>query len=308
MKHRSIYKRLTASLLSIAIILTLLPVTAMAAIADKDSDMVFKNMYLHSAMNQRPISTYMYGDSMNYINTATTLDPSTPGGLEWMLLTFAIDKSQNIDLELYKLSDELSDEDLLEFELAPNPDLIPEDFLVGIQDGGTGENAKPLYLVTRRFWGNIDPAEADASTQVEKAADYIRADLDVFNYELCEPTFFHDQPAYGHHGEPFEPAGGPTTPEVTTNSNPLTDEPPLRTYLPSRTCLPSRMCLLLRTYLLLRMSLPLRTCLLSRTSPLLRTCLLSRTSPLLRTNPSSTRMVSVSVPLPIWQPLVLTPW
>ena len=111
-----------------------------------------------------------------------------------MLLTFAIDKSQNIGLELYKLSSDLSDEDFLEFELVLSPDLIPEDFLIGTQDGGTGEAAKPLHLVTRRFRGNIDSAEADASTQLEIAEDYIHADLDTFDFESCKPTVMYDQP------------------------------------------------------------------------------------------------------------------
>lgn len=41
-------------------------------------------------------------------------------------------------------------------------------------------------MAARRFWGNIDPAEADASAQVEKAADYIRADLDVFSWNYTD--------------------------------------------------------------------------------------------------------------------------
>ena len=58
-------KKLTAWLLTLALILTLLPVSVLAAIpGTDDQDSRFKNMLLHSAVNRRPISTYQYKDGM----------------------------------------------------------------------------------------------------------------------------------------------------------------------------------------------------------------------------------------------------
>ena len=205
------FKRWTSLLLVIAMIVSLFPTSALAAIPGTDGGARYKNMYLHSATNQRPIATYTYADNTNYFTTPATLASGVAEGdiqrLEWMLLTFAMDKGQNIDLQLYKLSEEYPGN---EIELVPNfeegTELIPEDFLVSLVNGGTGKNAVPAYLRVRRFTDNIIPAGADAATQnVQRNPDYERTDLNEFNYKNAPSTDMIGKGVYGRYGEPYQP-------------------------------------------------------------------------------------------------------
>lgn len=158
MKMRKQLRKFTATFLTVAMLLTALPMQVFAYIPGRDDEASFKNMYMHSAINQRPIATYMYGDNMNYFNSATTLDSSNPGGLEWMLLTFAIDRNQDVDLLLYKLTGSALETAINEYqaELVPREDLELEDFLEPITNDGS-----PLYLSVKRYWDrtawSLDP-------------------------------------------------------------------------------------------------------------------------------------------------------
>ncbi len=68
MKARQRVKKFTAVFLTLAMLITALPLQVFAYIPGHDTEAGFKNMYMHSAVNQRPIATYMYGDNTNYFN------------------------------------------------------------------------------------------------------------------------------------------------------------------------------------------------------------------------------------------------
>ena len=186
-------------------VLSLTPIHVFAYVPGKKEDAAFKNMFLHSAVNQRPIATYMYADNTNYFQTAATtatLSEEAPGGLEWMLLTFAIDRNQDGDLLLYKLQGDKLAEALTQgsIELMPNSNLDLEDFLEPIIDEDT-----PLYLSTRRCTKNIAPQPAPASEWVHLAETFERSDLDEFNFRETPSTMMKEEPIYGHKGEPYVP-------------------------------------------------------------------------------------------------------
>ena len=99
-KIRTFSKKLVSFLLVTSMAVSLLPVHAFAYIPGSEGEGRFKNMFMNSAENQRPIASYMYADNNNFFNTPTTINLSNPGGLEWMLLTFAVEKGQSVDLQL----------------------------------------------------------------------------------------------------------------------------------------------------------------------------------------------------------------
>ena len=68
MKARQRAKKFIAVILTLAMLITALPLQVFAYIPGHDTEAGFKNMYMHSAVNQRPIATYMYGDNTNYFN------------------------------------------------------------------------------------------------------------------------------------------------------------------------------------------------------------------------------------------------
>ena len=72
-------RSITASVLTFAMLLTLFPATAFAAVPSVDEGATYKNMFMHSAINHRPVSSYFYSNSENYFNTAVTLDSENPG-------------------------------------------------------------------------------------------------------------------------------------------------------------------------------------------------------------------------------------
>ena len=221
-------KKLTAWLLTLALILTLLPVSALAAIpGTDDQDSRFKNMLLHSAVNRRPISTYQYKDSINYFQTPITIQdgtgtlPSTPGKLEWTLLTFAIDRNQTGDLKLYKLDTErLEDGQIPLVPRDDDPDAL-EDFLIPLIpstiDPVSGEEIEhPVYLSAKRFLDNIDPPSAQASDVVQLAQGFDRAELDTWHYEDAPEEVIQNANIFGRDGLPYMPPEEPGDSNVGT--------------------------------------------------------------------------------------------
>ena len=221
-------KKLTAWLLTLALILTLLPVSALAAIpGTDDQDSRFKNMLLHSAVNRRPISTYQYKDSINYFQTPITIQdgtgtlPSTSGKLEWTLLTFAIDRNQTGDLKLYKLDTERLEAG--QIPLVPrddDPDAL-EDFLIPLIpstiDPISGEEIEhPVYLSAKRFLNNIDPPSAQASDVVQLAQGFDRAELDTWHYEDALEEVIRNANIFGRDGLPYMPPEEPGDSNVGT--------------------------------------------------------------------------------------------
>ncbi len=104
-RTRALVKKLISFFVVASMAVSLLPVQAFAYIPGNEGDVRFKNMFMNSAENRSPIASYMYADNINFFNTPTTINLSNPGGLEWMLLTFAVEKGQSVDLQLFKLSD-----------------------------------------------------------------------------------------------------------------------------------------------------------------------------------------------------------
>lgn len=221
-------KKLTAWLLTLALILTLLPVSALAAIpGTDDQDSRFKNMLLHSAVNRRPISTYQYKDSINYFQTPITIQdgtgtlPSTPGKLEWTLLTFAIDRNQTGDLKLYKLDTErLEDGQIPLVPRDDDPDAL-EDFLIPLIpstiDPVSGEEIEhPVYLSAKRFLDNIDSPGARASDVVQLAQGFDRAELDTWHYEDALEEVIRNANIFGRDGLPYMPPEEPGDSNVGT--------------------------------------------------------------------------------------------
>lgn len=221
-------KKLTAWLLTLALILTLLPVSALAAIpGTDDQDSRFKNMLLHSAVNRRPISTYQYKDSINYFQTPITIQdgtgtlPSTSGKLEWTLLTFAIDRNQTGDLKLYKLDTErLEDGQIPLVPRDDDPDAL-EDFLIPLIpstiDPISGEEIEhPVYLSAKRFLNNIDPPSAQASDVVQLAQGFDRAELDTWHYEDALEEVIRNANIFGRDGLPYMPPEEPGDSNVGT--------------------------------------------------------------------------------------------
>ena len=223
-------KKLTAWLLTLALILTLLPVSVLAAIpGTDDQDSRFKNMLLHSAVNRRPISTYQYKDSINYFQTPITIQagtgalPSAPAKLEWTLLTFAIDRNQTGDLKLYKLDTErLEDGQIPLVPRDDDPDAL-EDFLIPLIpstiDPVSGEEIEhPIYLSAKRFLDNIDPPGARASDVVQLAQGFDRAELDTWHYEDAPEEIIRNADIFGRSGLPYMPPEEPGDSNVGTLS------------------------------------------------------------------------------------------
>ena len=163
-----------------AMLVTMLPVTASASVPDRDSGAVFKNMYMHSAATQRPVATYTYGDSINYFNSAAVCDKASTGGLEWLLMSFAIEKGQDGDLLLYRYNGDKDESAVLE----AGQNLELEDFLEPIQDVKDGK----AYLNAIHFKDNIDPSDAASTEEVTLSKDYDRKDLDIFERDPSKAT------------------------------------------------------------------------------------------------------------------------
>lgn len=200
MKVRQYAVKTLALVLTLSMLLGLLPISALAAVpgAGMDSAGAYKNMNLHSAANHRPISTYTYADSTNYFNTGAAIDPANPGGLEWMLLWFAIEKNQPATLELYEYSGGTELSNVLE----PNMDESLEPFLN--QDAGKIGNLN-VYRVT----DDILPREAPANQKVSPDPEFDRLNLDYFMDRYVNghtPAAMIDVPIYGHEGKPLIPA------------------------------------------------------------------------------------------------------
>ena len=97
--------RVISLILTFALVLTMLPVTAMATYTRGVDDAVFKNMQLYGVANQRPISTYFYKNSDNFFHTPVTTDNGGKN-LEWTILAFSMQFSQPVDLVLYRAKTE----------------------------------------------------------------------------------------------------------------------------------------------------------------------------------------------------------
>lgn len=158
MKVRSKFFRAVAVLLTLAMLLSLLPLQIFAVDPSTlEKEAIFKNMELYSAVNHRPISLSFSADvtgdppdsePRNYLYTPITDNRTGIGNnpLEWMVFAYSIQYSQDVDLELYKLDEgaatwenhnpSTTETVLLPFRVEEDPEnpeeaLKPEEFLSG---------------------------------------------------------------------------------------------------------------------------------------------------------------------------------
>ena len=155
MKARSNFYRVVSAILTLTMLLSLLPLQIFAVDPSTlEPDAIFKNMQLIGAVSHLPISTSYSADvtqdppdsePRNYVYNSVAANPNTddPNPLDWMLLAYSIQYSQDVDLELYELNvgaadweNRGSDPETLKLpfrveEDPENPDeaLEPEDFL-----------------------------------------------------------------------------------------------------------------------------------------------------------------------------------
>lgn len=117
MKVRSKISRVVSVVLTLAMLLSVIPLQALAVDPGTlEPEAIFKNMQLFSAVNQRPISLSFSADvtqeqpdyePRNYLYSSITPNRSdeSDNPLEWMVFAYAIQRSQDIDMELYQLDE-----------------------------------------------------------------------------------------------------------------------------------------------------------------------------------------------------------
>lgn len=145
-------KRAITLLLALSMLLGMLPMSALAAGDQTIDPIIFKNMQMYSETNHRPISTYFCEDQNNYFHTPLT---TINGGrnLEWSILAFSIQFSQDVDLVLYEANDEYAWDNPTELQYDLDDQL--EEFL--------NPDMRIGYLSGYNITGNYepDPAQGD---------------------------------------------------------------------------------------------------------------------------------------------------
>lgn len=155
MSNKKSWQKLIATILSLAMILSLFPATVFAAGPPPENPDVirFKNMHLVNLRNSTYISEYDYQSKGNHFISEVALDQNQT----WLKLSYAIEVSQYVKLELYKLGEEydIGTTQIFEYN-AEGPD--PETFLEN------GTRLGYLYAVPIR-----DNVEADSGANLEEA-------------------------------------------------------------------------------------------------------------------------------------------
>ena len=163
MKRQKRLSRAISILLTLALILGLLPAQALAlgSYGEPPETVAFKVMRMDGVRTATPISKYLYGTKENQFLRSTDLNQSG----SWVQLTYVIEKSQPVSLELYKLKDGFSLSDPLILDYAPGPDEL-EEFLgdrIGYLHGiRVTDNVVPLtpsgdiYTDPQVGWKDID--------------------------------------------------------------------------------------------------------------------------------------------------------
>lgn len=211
MKVRNRLTRAAAFMLTLAMLLSLLPAQVLAV--NEVDDTFFKNISLFSAVTSRPISISYNMDATrqpadylprNYLYTPTTVsrDDDCVNPLEWMLIAFSIQYSQDVDLELYRLNEGAAEwEDQLPIEpetmitrYDSDPDAI-ENFL--------GERLG--YLKVYPYTGNYEgPDDGGFYTYIPYTRDDLFAHVNrVVNGDDSSATELKEYRAIGFLGQPL---------------------------------------------------------------------------------------------------------
>lgn len=101
MKARKRFSRIVASTLTLAILLGLLPTSALAAMAGGLNAIDYKAMRLEN-LAAGDIAKYVYDDENNKFYAPVDLSNANT----WMRLSYTIEKSQPITLSLYELNED----------------------------------------------------------------------------------------------------------------------------------------------------------------------------------------------------------
>ena len=204
MKHRQ-RNRLIALLLSLTLLLGMLPAASLAA---EDDLTATSSIMLQRAFTHETISVNCSSDEIglfqNYYQSFVTQDSLTDNPLEWLLLSFVLEKGQNVSLELWRLPESESDSNENPVEMAPSmegPD-VNEDFL--------GEQNEPIgYLSGIRIMNNILVEEDENGDPVYSLIELTDEELSLACMEAikegAEPTTMYDEEFVGHKGEPYIP-------------------------------------------------------------------------------------------------------
>ena len=101
MKRQKRLSRVVSILLTLALVVSLLPTQALAlgSYGEPPDQVAFKVMRMDGVRTVKPISKYLYGTKENQFFRSTDLNYSG----SWVQLTYVIEKSQQVSLELYKL-------------------------------------------------------------------------------------------------------------------------------------------------------------------------------------------------------------
>lgn len=140
MKTKLQPRRVIAMLLTLALLLGAMPISAMAAghKGEQPDEVTFKTMRMEGIRSQHEISQYTYFDSTGKCYMPANLNQND----SWVLLSYVIQKSQFVDLELYRLDEDQVEVDsdgnfILRYRGADGEAvediselLVPEDFLL----------------------------------------------------------------------------------------------------------------------------------------------------------------------------------
>lgn len=205
MKRRNRFFRMTSLILVFALMLSLLPTQALAlgSYGEPPETVAFKVMRMDGVRTVAPISKYLYGTKENQFFRSTDLNYSG----SWVQLTYVIEKSQQVSLELYKLEGTPPAGGTMLLNYTPDPK-EDEDFL--------GERIGYLYGI--RVTDNVVPLIPGGNIYTDPQVGWEDIDRDTWVRILNDAILTHTRPAemmkdiyaFGYQGQQFDaaPASG----------------------------------------------------------------------------------------------------
>ena len=204
-------RRLMALVLVAALLAGLIPLGTAAA-AEIPVGSIAINAQMQSAFTGKPISTYYAEEGLaygNYYQNPAALSMTCDSPLEWTLFSFAIHNNQNVQIELYEMSDEYqaSLENPVGLSRNDASATEPEEFL-GEYLGYVAAIQITEVATPGAEEGWYDYVPLTPGELHDLARDYVLAGT--------QPTKMDDVLVYGIYGEPYE--SEPETPSITTSS------------------------------------------------------------------------------------------
>ena len=196
MKCQKRLSRVISMLLTFALVLGLLPTHALAlgSYGEPPNSVAFKVMRMDGVRTVSPVSKYLYGTKENQFYRS--IDLSRSGS--WVQLTYVIEKSQPVSLELYKLNGAPPAEGPMILDYAPDADMV-EEFL-GDRIG---------YLHGVRVTDNVVPLTPDGDIDTDPQVGWNDIDPDTWLNIIYESIIQTARPAetmkdiyaFGYQGE-----------------------------------------------------------------------------------------------------------